>query len=114
MQRSEGGGAFLATDTLNGQLLCHCGDVHSCSVSNILKNEIIVSNFVYTQYLIILSKNAIWINILSCEIFEYLTDASSWMLQSGSTTPGACSSRSWPGKIDTKRIDTVLSLFGNL
>lgn len=33
MQRSEGGGAFLATDTLNGQLLCQCGDVHSCVVS---------------------------------------------------------------------------------
>ncbi|KAK4367623.1 hypothetical protein RND71_011415 [Anisodus tanguticus] len=30
-KRSEGGGAFLATDTLNGQLLCQCGDVHSCA-----------------------------------------------------------------------------------
>ncbi|XP_009792587.1 PI-PLC X domain-containing protein At5g67130 [Nicotiana sylvestris] len=33
-KRSEGGGAFLATDTLNGQLLCHCGDVHSCSTGS--------------------------------------------------------------------------------
>ncbi|XP_060193039.1 PI-PLC X domain-containing protein At5g67130-like [Lycium barbarum] len=33
-KRSEGGGAFLATDTLNGQLLCQCGDVHSCAAGS--------------------------------------------------------------------------------
>ena len=32
MQRSEGGGAFEAVDTLNGELLCGCNDVHSCVV----------------------------------------------------------------------------------
>lgn len=32
-QRSEGGGAFQALDTLNGELLCGCEDVHSCAVS---------------------------------------------------------------------------------
>lgn len=29
-KRSEGGGAFQATDTLNGELLCGCKDVHNC------------------------------------------------------------------------------------
>ncbi|XP_047963456.1 PI-PLC X domain-containing protein At5g67130 isoform X1 [Salvia hispanica] len=29
-KRSEGGGAFEATDLLNGELLCGCNDVHSC------------------------------------------------------------------------------------
>ncbi|KAK9271480.1 hypothetical protein L1049_001839 [Liquidambar formosana] len=29
-KRSEGGGAFQATDTLNGRLLCGCNDVHAC------------------------------------------------------------------------------------
>ncbi|KAK6152638.1 hypothetical protein DH2020_012277 [Rehmannia glutinosa] len=32
-KRSEGGGTFQATDVLNGELLCGCKDVHSCSVS---------------------------------------------------------------------------------
>ncbi|XP_073108052.1 PI-PLC X domain-containing protein At5g67130-like [Elaeis guineensis] len=30
-KRSEGGGAFQATDMLNGRLLCGCDDVHSCT-----------------------------------------------------------------------------------
>ncbi|KAK9111147.1 hypothetical protein Scep_018666 [Stephania cephalantha] len=29
-KRSEGGGSFQALDTLNGQLLCGCDDVHAC------------------------------------------------------------------------------------
>ncbi|KAL2499846.1 PLC-like phosphodiesterases superfamily protein [Abeliophyllum distichum] len=29
-KRSEGGGTFQATDTLNGELLCRCNDVHAC------------------------------------------------------------------------------------
>ncbi|GMY12853.1 PI-PLC X domain-containing protein At5g67130-like isoform X1, partial [Fagus crenata] len=29
-KRSEGGGAFQAVDTLNGELLCGCDDVHAC------------------------------------------------------------------------------------
>ncbi|KAF8399645.1 hypothetical protein HHK36_015514 [Tetracentron sinense] len=29
-KRSGGGGAFQATDTLNGKLLCGCDDVHAC------------------------------------------------------------------------------------
>lgn len=29
-KRSEGGGAFQATDTLNGELICGCDDVHAC------------------------------------------------------------------------------------
>ncbi|XP_074348466.1 PI-PLC X domain-containing protein At5g67130-like [Apium graveolens] len=29
-KRSEGGGTFQAVDTLNGELLCGCNDVHSC------------------------------------------------------------------------------------
>ncbi|KAH7846773.1 hypothetical protein Vadar_017981 [Vaccinium darrowii] len=29
-KRSEGGGTFQAVDTLNGELLCGCEDVHSC------------------------------------------------------------------------------------
>ncbi|KAG4937506.1 hypothetical protein JHK85_052425 [Glycine max] len=29
-KRSEGGGSFQAVDTLNGQLLCGCDDVHTC------------------------------------------------------------------------------------
>ncbi|EHA8590100.1 putative PI-PLC X domain-containing protein [Cocos nucifera] len=29
-KRSEGGGAFQATDMLNGRLLCGCDDVHAC------------------------------------------------------------------------------------
>jgi hypothetical protein len=29
-KRSNGGGAFQAVDTLNGELLCGCNDVHSC------------------------------------------------------------------------------------
>ncbi|KAK9271491.1 hypothetical protein L1049_001850 [Liquidambar formosana] len=29
-KRSEGGGSFQATDTLNGKLLCGCDDVHAC------------------------------------------------------------------------------------
>ena len=33
MQRSEGGGAFQAVDTLNGKLLCGCDDIHACVVS---------------------------------------------------------------------------------
>lgn len=33
MQRSEGGGSFQALDTLNGELLCGCNDVHACVVS---------------------------------------------------------------------------------
>lgn len=35
MQRSEGGGAFQAIDTLNGKLLCGCDDIHACQVSTI-------------------------------------------------------------------------------
>lgn len=34
MQRSEGGGSFQATDTLNGELICGCNDVHACVVSS--------------------------------------------------------------------------------
>ncbi|PKA57056.1 PI-PLC X domain-containing protein [Apostasia shenzhenica] len=30
-KRSEGGGAFQATDMLNGRLLCGCDDVHACA-----------------------------------------------------------------------------------
>ncbi|KAL8044233.1 hypothetical protein ABFX02_08G033600 [Erythranthe guttata] len=30
-KRSEGGGTFEATDMLNGELLCGCNDVHSCT-----------------------------------------------------------------------------------
>ncbi|KAK4490752.1 hypothetical protein RD792_001458 [Penstemon davidsonii] len=30
-KRSEGGGAFKATDTSSGELLCGCNDVHSCA-----------------------------------------------------------------------------------
>ncbi|XP_031251797.1 PI-PLC X domain-containing protein At5g67130-like [Pistacia vera] len=29
-KRSEGGGSFQATDTLNGKLLCGCDDIHAC------------------------------------------------------------------------------------
>ncbi|XP_059643021.1 PI-PLC X domain-containing protein At5g67130 isoform X2 [Cornus florida] len=29
-KRSEGGGAFQALDTLNGELLCGCDDIHAC------------------------------------------------------------------------------------
>ncbi|CAK7326228.1 unnamed protein product [Dovyalis caffra] len=29
-KRSDGGGVFQAVDTLNGELLCGCNDVHSC------------------------------------------------------------------------------------
>ncbi|KAG8661631.1 hypothetical protein MANES_01G026400v8 [Manihot esculenta] len=29
-KRSNGGGAFQAVDTLNGELLCDCNDVHAC------------------------------------------------------------------------------------
>ncbi|KAJ8774973.1 hypothetical protein K2173_019977 [Erythroxylum novogranatense] len=29
-KRSEGGGSFQAVDTLNGELLCGCDDVHAC------------------------------------------------------------------------------------
>ncbi|XP_016649162.1 PREDICTED: PI-PLC X domain-containing protein At5g67130 isoform X1 [Prunus mume] len=29
-KRSEGGGSFQALDTLNGELLCGCNDVHAC------------------------------------------------------------------------------------
>ncbi|CAA2957971.1 PI-PLC X domain-containing protein At5g67130 [Olea europaea subsp. europaea] len=29
-KRSEGGGSFQATDTLNGELLCGCNNVHTC------------------------------------------------------------------------------------
>ncbi|KAG6716507.1 hypothetical protein I3842_04G052700 [Carya illinoinensis] len=29
-RRSEGGGTFQAVDTLNGELLCGCNDVHAC------------------------------------------------------------------------------------
>ncbi|XP_028550166.1 PI-PLC X domain-containing protein At5g67130 [Dendrobium catenatum] len=31
-KRSKGGGAFQATDMLNGRLLCGCDDVHACAV----------------------------------------------------------------------------------
>jgi len=31
-QRSDGGGAFQATDLLNGKLLCGCQDIRACSV----------------------------------------------------------------------------------
>ncbi|MQM05348.1 hypothetical protein Taro_038159 [Colocasia esculenta] len=30
-KRSEGGGPFEATDTLNGRLMCGCDDVHACA-----------------------------------------------------------------------------------
>lgn len=36
MQRSDGGGAFQAVDTLNGKLLCGCDDVHSCVVRKLI------------------------------------------------------------------------------
>ena len=32
LQRSDGGGAFQATDLLNGRLLCGCQDIKACSV----------------------------------------------------------------------------------
>ncbi|PRQ55103.1 putative PLC-like phosphodiesterase, TIM beta/alpha-barrel domain-containing protein [Rosa chinensis] len=32
-KRSGGGGSFQATDTLNGELICGCNDVHACVVS---------------------------------------------------------------------------------
>ncbi|KAJ7525135.1 hypothetical protein O6H91_17G037700 [Diphasiastrum complanatum] len=32
-KRSDGGGAFQAIDTLNGNLLCGCGDVHECQIN---------------------------------------------------------------------------------
>ncbi|KAG6398426.1 hypothetical protein SASPL_139886 [Salvia splendens] len=35
-KRSKGGGAFEATDLLNGELLCGCNDVHSCVVSSFI------------------------------------------------------------------------------
>ncbi|CAA3012343.1 PI-PLC X domain-containing At5g67130 [Olea europaea subsp. europaea] len=33
-KRSEGGGSFQATDTLNGELLCGCNNVHACVVGS--------------------------------------------------------------------------------
>ncbi|XP_042435828.1 PI-PLC X domain-containing protein At5g67130-like [Zingiber officinale] len=33
-KRSDGGGAFQATDMLNGRLLCGCDDVHSCAAGS--------------------------------------------------------------------------------
>lgn len=33
-KRSEGGGAFQATDMLNGRLLCGCDDVHVCTAGS--------------------------------------------------------------------------------
>ncbi|KAJ0094426.1 hypothetical protein Patl1_16660 [Pistacia atlantica] len=36
-RRSNGGGAFEAVDTMNGELLCGCDDVHSCAVRCIFK-----------------------------------------------------------------------------
>ncbi|KAJ8420643.1 hypothetical protein Cgig2_021725 [Carnegiea gigantea] len=35
-KRSDGGGVFKAIDTLNGDLLCGCADVHACKVQQIL------------------------------------------------------------------------------
>jgi len=42
MQRSDGGGAFQALDTLNGELLCGCDDVHACVVRDIFGIRIII------------------------------------------------------------------------
>lgn len=42
MQRSDGGGAFQALDTLNGKLLCGCDDVHACLVRDIFGIIIII------------------------------------------------------------------------
>ncbi|KAJ0038381.1 hypothetical protein Pint_23478 [Pistacia integerrima] len=40
-RRSNGGGAFEAVDTMNGELLCGCNDVHSCVVRCIFKVDLI-------------------------------------------------------------------------
>nr|XP_023892762.1 PI-PLC X domain-containing protein At5g67130-like [Quercus suber] len=46
-KRSNGGGAFQALDTLNGELLCGCDDVHACvngSTSSACNHEINVEH----------------------------------------------------------------------
>ncbi|XP_050270486.1 PI-PLC X domain-containing protein At5g67130-like isoform X2 [Quercus robur] len=46
-KRSDGGGAFQALDTLNGELLCGCDDVHACvngSTSSACNHEINVDH----------------------------------------------------------------------
>ena len=49
MQRSDGGGAFQALDTLNGELLCGCDDVHACVVRDIFGIIIIIIIIIITQ-----------------------------------------------------------------
>jgi hypothetical protein len=41
-QRSDGGGAFQATDLLNGRLLCGCQDIRACSVRQDLSSPLVV------------------------------------------------------------------------
>ncbi|KAJ4973443.1 hypothetical protein NE237_006617 [Protea cynaroides] len=39
-KRSEGGGAFQAVDTLNGELLCGCDDVHACVSADVVQGPV--------------------------------------------------------------------------
>lgn len=48
MQRSNGGGAFQAVDTLNGKLLCGCSDVHACVV-RVHVHELVSSSYISFQ-----------------------------------------------------------------
>ncbi|KAK9191570.1 hypothetical protein WN943_020183 [Citrus x changshan-huyou] len=48
MQRSNGGGAFQAVDTLNGKLLCGCSDVHACVV-RVHVHELVSSSYLISN-----------------------------------------------------------------